>query len=112
MKPLYTLNPDIKSSDEFLEVYNKSIKTDNLLKDLCNILFINPKPYVYGTIKVYFGKVVPKKSIEDVVRGMWRFVVNIDEWTYNFPRRVESHRQRNVDDILRIRKKRNMDPHL
>ena len=110
MKQLYTLNPDIKSSDELLDVYNKSIKTDNLLKDLCNILFVNPKPYVYYTIKRYIGTMVRACPYEDVVRYVYRFVTDTDKWSYNFPRKVEYKRKSRVEDILRIRKKRNMSP--
>jgi hypothetical protein len=110
MKQLYTLNPDIASGDEFLDAYNKSIKTDNILKDLCNILFINPKPYVHGTIKVYFDKVVHEKSIEVIVRGMWRFVTHSVLDADKFSHKVDFYRQLKVRNILQIRYKRSLDP--
>lgn len=110
MKQLYTLNPDIKSSDELLEAYNKSIKTDNLLKDLCNILFINPKPYVRHTIYAWLGTMVPRRPIEVVVYGMWRFVTSTDEWAYKFPIKVETRRWKDVRDMLHIRYIRRQDP--
>jgi hypothetical protein len=108
MKQLYTLNPDIKSSDEFLEAYNKSTKTDNLLKDLCNILFVNPKPYVRHTIYAWLGTMVPRRPIEVVVQGMWRLVTG--EWTYKFSHKVETRRWKDVRDMLHIRYIRNLDP--
>jgi hypothetical protein len=106
MKQLYTLNPDITSSDVFLEAYNKSVKTDNILKDLCNILFVDPRLYVYYTIKKYISGAVRLYSSEFVVDYMWNFV----KYTNDFSGKIQSNRESRVRNILQIRYKRNMDP--
>lgn len=106
MKQLYELNQNIKSGEDLLVEYEKSVKTDNILKDLCNILFVNSKPYVYYTIKAYLGCMVVQHPRDDVVRYLWYFVTGLE----GFYGRVESKRKSRVDNILNIRYRRSLDP--